>query len=269
MSARIVLIVLLFISALSRLFAADTLLITELMAVNTGPLADEDGSFEDWIEIHNPGTNAVNIGGWYITDNNANLTKWQFPSTNVAPNGYLVIFASNKDRRVPGRPLHTNFRLDAGGEYLGLVRPDGVTVTSAYSPKYSNQVQRISFGLPVVQNVTSLMVPGAAAKVYIPSNNVLADTWIQSGFDDSGWMAATTGVGFETDNQGPFTPTVIANSVTEFSGKQGSNNWYYGYWDKNADGNGQYSDIDMKFLSGRYTGGGGYATKDGKKLSKE
>lgn len=29
---------------------------------------------------------------------------------------------------------------------------------------------------------------------------------------------------------------------------------------------GEYSDIDMKFLSGRYTGGGGYTTKDGKKL---
>ena len=247
MSARIVLVVLLFIGAFSRLSAADTLLITELMAVNTGPLADEDGSFEDWIEIHNPGTNAVNIGGWYISDNAANPMKWQFPSTNVAPNGYLVIFASNKDRRVPGRPLHTNFRLDAGGEYLGLMRPDGITVSS-YSPKYSNQVERISFGLPVIQNVTSLLVTGAAAKVYVPSNNALADTWIQSGFDDSSWMAATTGIGFETDNQGPFTPTIIANSVTEFSGKQGSNNWYYGYWDKNADGNGQYSDIDMSFF---------------------
>lgn len=29
---------------------------------------------------------------------------------------------------------------------------------------------------------------------------------------------------------------------------------------------GEYSDIDMKFLSGRYSGGGGYTTKDGKKL---
>jgi uncharacterized cupin superfamily protein len=29
---------------------------------------------------------------------------------------------------------------------------------------------------------------------------------------------------------------------------------------------GEYSDIDMKFLPGRYSGGGGYATKDGKKL---
>lgn len=29
---------------------------------------------------------------------------------------------------------------------------------------------------------------------------------------------------------------------------------------------GEYSDIDMKFLPSRYSGGGGYTTKDGKKL---
>ncbi len=29
---------------------------------------------------------------------------------------------------------------------------------------------------------------------------------------------------------------------------------------------GEYSDIDMQFLPGRYSGGGGYATKAGKKL---
>jgi hypothetical protein len=250
MSARIAFAVLLFVSAFTPLYAADTLLITEFMAVNSGPsgLADEDGDFEDWIEIHNPGTNSVSINGWYLTDTTNNLTKWQFPATNVAPNGYLVVFASNKDRRVPGRPLHTNFRLDAGGEFLGLIRPDGTNIAHAYSPRYTNQVQRISYGIPVVQTLTTLISSGAAARVYIPSNNALAETWIQPSFDHSTWMPATTGIGFETDNQGAFTPAVIANSTSEFSGKQGSNNWYYGYWDKQADPNGTYSDIDMSFF---------------------
>jgi len=249
MSARIVFVAALLLAAVfSRIHAADNLLITELMAVNTGPLADEDGDYEDWIEIHNPGTNAVNVGGWYLTDDAANLTKWQFPGTNVAPNGYLIVFASNKNRRTAGRPLHTNFRLSADGEYLGLVRPDGTTVAHAYAPKFSNQVQRISYGLPVVQTATTLLTTGAAARVYIPSNDVLADTWIQPAFDDAAWMPAVTGVGFETDNQGAFTPAVVANSVTEFSGTQGSNNWYYGYWDRAADPNGTYSDIDMSFF---------------------
>src|ERR1041384_311957 len=73
--------------------------INEFMASNTRTLADEDGSFEDWIEIHNKGTNTVNLAGWYLTDDALNLAKWEFPWTNLAANGYLVVFASNKDRR--------------------------------------------------------------------------------------------------------------------------------------------------------------------------
>src|SRR5882672_1030711 len=98
--------------------------ISEFMAANNGPLADEDGEFSDWIEIHNPGASSVNLGGWYLTDRTSDLTQWRFPGTNLAANGYLIVFASAKDRRVPGPPLHTNFRLSSSGEYLALVRPD-------------------------------------------------------------------------------------------------------------------------------------------------
>src|ERR1051325_875200 len=102
------------VSALS-LKAADQLLITEFMAANTHTLADEDGDFEDWIEIYNAGTNTVNLNGWYLKDSSS---SWRFPQTNLAPNAFLIVFASNKDRRTPGRQLHTNFRLSSSGEYL-------------------------------------------------------------------------------------------------------------------------------------------------------
>src|SRR6185436_15842142 len=125
----------------ASLFAADQVLISEFAAVNDGPLADEDGDNSDWIELHNTGTNTVNLNGWYLTDAAGNLQKWRFPATNMPPNGYLIVFASNKDRRVAGRTLHTNFKLEAGGEYLALVKPDGVTVASAYDP-YPPQVTR-------------------------------------------------------------------------------------------------------------------------------
>ena len=95
----------------STLHAQDLLRISEFAAVNDGPLLDEDGEKSDWIEINNAGTNSVNLDGWYLTDTAGNLTKWRFPATNMPPNGYLVVFASNKDRRTPGAPLHTNFKL--------------------------------------------------------------------------------------------------------------------------------------------------------------
>ena len=126
---------LLFLS-LSSARALDDLLITEFMAANDGVLLDEDGDSSDWIEVHNAGTNTVNLLGWFLTDRGNDLTKWRFPSTNLAANGYLVVFASGKDRRVPGAPLHTSFQLSKGGEYLALVKPDGTSIASAYAPVF-------------------------------------------------------------------------------------------------------------------------------------
>ena len=119
--------------------AADTLLITEFLAANSGPLADEDGDFSDWIEIHNGGTNTVNLNGWFLTDKATQLDQWSFPATNLAPNTYLIVFASGKDRRTPGAPLHTGFKLSSGGEYLALIRPDGTNITSEFGPRFPRQ----------------------------------------------------------------------------------------------------------------------------------
>src|SRR4051812_27044307 len=74
--------------------AAETVFISEFLASNNSGLRDEDNAAPDWIEIFNPGTNIVNMDGWFLTDNSANLTKWRIPSTNIPPNGFLIVFAS-------------------------------------------------------------------------------------------------------------------------------------------------------------------------------
>src|SRR2546422_6674568 len=78
--------------------AQDKVLITEFMANNASILADEDGDFSDWIEIHNAGSDTVDLLDWSLTDNASSLTQWRFPSTNIPPGGFLVVFASQKDR---------------------------------------------------------------------------------------------------------------------------------------------------------------------------
>lgn len=70
-----------------------------MMASSNGAFADEDGHFEDWIELHNPTGQPVNLGGWGISDNPAIPFKWVFPEVTVAPGGFLVVWASGKDRR--------------------------------------------------------------------------------------------------------------------------------------------------------------------------
>lgn len=127
--------------------ASAQVLINEFLASNESKLADEDGDFSDWIELHNPTDAAINLNGWYLTDNANNLTKWRLPGTNIAANGYLVVFASNKNRATPGQPLHSNFALSADGEYLGLVLPDGQTVAFQYAPAFPPQFRDVSYGL--------------------------------------------------------------------------------------------------------------------------
>jgi hypothetical protein len=124
-------------------------LITEFQASNRGTISDEDGDSSDWIEIHNPGSVDVNLGGWYLTDDPLVPTKWQFPSTRIEAGGYLVVFASDKNRATFGEELHTNFKIAQEGDYIALVRPDG-SAASAYEPgggSFTPQFDDVSYGL--------------------------------------------------------------------------------------------------------------------------
>lgn len=130
-----------------KLHQSDGVLITEFCAHNATGLLDQDGHHSDWIELYNAGSKVVNLKGWYLTDDFQHLTKWQFPEVRLAAGQYLVVFASGKDRRNPGEPLHTNFKLSETGNYLALVFPNGATVANDYFPKYPRQQKDVSFGL--------------------------------------------------------------------------------------------------------------------------
>ena len=127
-------------------------MITEFMASNQGTLDDGDGNSTDWIEIHNAGDEAIDLAGYRLTDDAEELNKWTFPSVNLEPGGYLVVFASGQDTAnyvdAAGK-LHTNFKLSAAGEFVGLVAPDG-TVVSQYgsvTEDYPAQLGDVSYGI--------------------------------------------------------------------------------------------------------------------------
>jgi len=122
------------------------IVISEFMASNGTVLVDQDGDAEDWIELHNTGTNSVDLQDWSLSDDDGDLTAWKFPSVTIGADEYLVIFASDKDRAQADSELHTNFKLKAGGEYLALTMPDGVTVAFEYAEEYPKQFEDISYG---------------------------------------------------------------------------------------------------------------------------
>jgi hypothetical protein len=138
--------------------------ISEFMAVNSSTLVDGDGEHSDWIEIQNTTSTPLDLGGWYLTDDRRNPVKWQFPPLVLPAQGYLVVFASGKDRAVAIDGLHTNFELPNGGEYLALVKPDGRTIAWEYAPYYPQQFADVSYGLVADQQARHLTqpTPGAA-----------------------------------------------------------------------------------------------------------
>jgi hypothetical protein len=132
-------------------FATAGPVISEFMASNESTLATAGDDYPDWIEIHNNSDEAIDLAGWHLTDNASNRSKWRFPSasasTSLAPGGYLVVFASGAEDAVIGYEFHAGFSLAAGGEYLALVEPDGVTVADHYSPVYPPQLSDVSYGI--------------------------------------------------------------------------------------------------------------------------
>ena len=200
------------LSALTVLasFAWANPVITEFMADNTGTITDEDGAFSDWVEIHNPTTSPINLNQWALTDSASQLTKWRFPAVTLEPGGFLIVWASGKNRVTVGLPLHTNFSLAAGGEYLALVRPEG-TVQAHFSPEFPSQQPNESFGLQF--NSTTLVAGSAAVKYMVPANGALGSTWKDTAFSDTAWSSGTTGLGF-----GILMPGILIREVKKASG---------------------------------------------------
>lgn len=186
--------------------AAAKLFITEFQADNESTLKDDFGEFPDWIELYNAGDETVNLAGYSLTDSPGQLTQWRFPSTNLPPRRFLLVFASGRNRTLPGASLHTNFKLDAAGEYLALVDPDGTSILTEFA--FGAQNPGVSFGLALeVTNEVSLLPVANTCRVLIPTSNSGA-TWIQPGFDDTTWTPSFTSIGFETNG--------TANSLKPF-----------------------------------------------------
>ncbi len=178
--------------------AGADLIISEFMASNLDTLLDEDNDSSDWIEIYNGSTAAVDLEGWHLTDDPRILDKWAFPAVSIDAASYLLVFASGKNRRVAGNELHTNFRISAGGEYLALVEPDGVTVAHQYAPVFPEQLADCSYGIGQDVQITYLVPPKAPLRHHIPADGSLGTSWIADDFDDSGWSEGTTGIGYMT-----------------------------------------------------------------------
>ena len=136
--------------------------LSEFVADNTN-LLDELGATEDWIEIWNSTTSTVNLAGYYLTDGAGTPNKWAFPAWTLAPNEYLIVFASGRVDAQPAQAvagldnpgtlaqphLHASFSLSKNaGSYLALMQDNGA---GGYTPitvfaGYPGQREDVSYG---------------------------------------------------------------------------------------------------------------------------
>lgn len=205
-----------------RLLMSGTPLITEFMALNNDTLEDDMGNNSDWLEIHNPTTDPIDITGWHLTDDATDPLKWTFPQVVLQPGDYMIVFASDENV-TDAFPLHTNFRLSGEGEDLLLTDETG-QVVHGYAD-YPQQIEDISYGLPTTATTDQFINAGDQASYLIPSDDSLEQTFFDVSFDDSGWQSGPTGLGYD---DGPeFIEVEVADSIEEFSGTQGQDGWDY------------------------------------------
>ncbi len=126
--------------------------INEWMAGNAAPggFPDPvDGLFQDWFELYNPNPNAIDLSGYFFTDALLQPRKWAIPAgTVIEPRGFLLVWADNETNQNaldPNGALHAPFKLNRGGEAIGLFAPDGITPQS--TAVFGPQIQNVSQGL--------------------------------------------------------------------------------------------------------------------------
>ena len=106
--------------------------LAEIVASNTKNRPDESGVFHDYVMLRNTSGDAVDIGGWYLSDTPRLPRLWKFPQGVVIPGGgTLVVYCSGLNRVEDPNHLHTSFRLSSEGETVTLSNAQGQPVDSA------------------------------------------------------------------------------------------------------------------------------------------
>ena len=113
----LLIVIICFISVLIQSKAQ--VVINEFMADNTTTIVDQDGDFNDWIELYNSNNTPINLSNFSLSDQDNNPYKWKFPEVIIPAQSFLIIFASGKNI-LDVNELHTNFKISSNGESLFL-----------------------------------------------------------------------------------------------------------------------------------------------------
>ncbi len=101
---------------------AGDVVINELMALNNSTVPDQNGEYDDWVELYNNSPQRVSLDGYFLASDSTRPAQWQFPDTAIAGNGYLCVWLDGDSTQAG---LHASFALSAPGDVLIFTDPDG------------------------------------------------------------------------------------------------------------------------------------------------
>jgi len=159
----------------------DDLVINEFMAANATTVADQDGEYDDWVELYNNGVVDIPLLGVYLSDDTGVPGQWAFPDTTIGAGDYLIVWTDNDEEQ---EGLHANFKLSASGESV-VIADLGWNIIDDID--YGNQTDDISYGrYPNGIGSFSIMPPTFAAENEIYCDFCLStysnttDDWISN-----------------------------------------------------------------------------------------
>ncbi len=166
--------------------------ITELLAVNNTVNKDEVGEYDDWFEVHNEDTKAVNLSGMFVSNNLANPRAFKLPAITIAPGEYKIFWADNTPTQ---GNWHVDFKLSSLGEEVGIFETVdhgnvlihgwkygrmSADVSMGYMPETGTAPEYLKFPTPGASNSTSqLFSPVCINEFQATSAYGGTDDWVE------------------------------------------------------------------------------------------
>ena len=189
--------------------------IHELLANNTTGIRDEAGDREDWIELLNTGMTAIDISGYFLTDNLTAPKKWVFPQGTVIPaGGTILVWADNEAFE---GPLHAAFKLSGTGETIALLDRSGSKIVDWLT--FGTQRDDVSTGRPFGHNLLVSLDPPSPGRVNMPrpsghlSYDGLNAAISQIRLRGNGHAGVSSQVWYDITDAPPQTPGLLAVSI--------------------------------------------------------
>ncbi|MHB0755468.1 CotH kinase family protein [Polaribacter sp. M15] len=199
---------------------AQTIRFNEVVSSNS-VYFDEDGDTPDWIELYNSSHQTISINGWSLSDDEDHLLKWTFPNVSLAPNQYLLLWASSKDKRSIEYPK----TLVNKGDSFKYILPTSEPNTNWKNLNFNdtNWAQGIS-GFGYADGDDNTIIPSGTKSIYLRKNFTIDDVdniaslILDIDYDDA-FVAYINGQEVARANINGVPPTFNANTIQDHEAK--------------------------------------------------